>query len=85
MGYQPALSNGAYLSRANLGYWQGRRARYRGLRENLFDLRRGSVVMNMHVLSHYSVFTAAGSIIRRKPEIPGEQLAKLDCFCWTCV
>ncbi len=36
---------------AHLGYWQGRRARYRGSRKNLFDLRRCAVVHNLHVLA----------------------------------
>jgi hypothetical protein len=35
---------------AHVGRWQGRRARYRGLRKNLFDLRRCAVVHNLHVL-----------------------------------
>lgn len=37
---------------AHVTYWQGRRARYRGQRKNLFDLRRCAVVDNLHVLSH---------------------------------
>ena len=36
---------------AHVGQWQGRRARYRGLRKNLFDLRRCAVVHNLHVLA----------------------------------
>lgn len=36
---------------AHLGSWQGRRARYRGARKNLFDLRRCAVVHNLHVLA----------------------------------
>lgn len=36
---------------AHVGRWQGRRARYRGLRKNLFDLRRSAVVHNLHVLA----------------------------------
>jgi|GraSoi_2013_60cm_1033757.scaffolds.fasta_scaffold25921_2 transposase len=36
---------------AHVGHWQGRRARYRGHRKNLFDLRRCAVVDNLHVLS----------------------------------
>jgi transposase len=35
---------------AHVGRWQGWRARYRGLRKNLFDLRRVAVVHNLHVL-----------------------------------
>ena len=31
---------------------QGRRARYRGGRKNVFDLRRCAVVHNLHVLMH---------------------------------
>jgi hypothetical protein len=36
---------------AHIGRWQGRRARYRGLRKNLFDLRRNAVVHNLHVIA----------------------------------
>jgi Transposase DDE domain/Transposase domain (DUF772) len=36
---------------AHVGRWQGRHARYRGLRKNLFDLRRCAVVHNLHVLA----------------------------------
>src|SRR5262249_43569349 len=32
---------------AHVGHWQGRRARYRGTRKNLFDLRRAAVVHNL--------------------------------------
>jgi hypothetical protein len=35
---------------AHIGRWQGRRARYRGERKNVFDLRRAAVVHNLHVL-----------------------------------
>lgn len=38
---------------AHVGHWQGRRARYRGQRKNLFDLRRCAVVDNLHVLSRF--------------------------------
>ena len=37
---------------AHVGRWQGRRARYRGVRKNVFDLRRCAVVHNVHVLMH---------------------------------
>jgi hypothetical protein len=37
---------------AHIGHWQGDRARYRGQRKNLFDLRRTAVVHNLHVLKH---------------------------------
>jgi hypothetical protein len=36
---------------AHVGQWQGRRARYRGTRKNLFDLRRIAVVHNLHVIA----------------------------------
>jgi transposase len=36
---------------AHAGRWQGRRARYRGVRKNVFDLRRCAVVHNLHVLA----------------------------------
>jgi Transposase DDE domain len=35
---------------AHVGHWQGRRARYTGIRKNLFDLRRVAVVHNLHVI-----------------------------------
>lgn len=38
---------------AHIGHWQGRRARYRGVRKNLFDLRRCAVVQNLHVLARF--------------------------------
>jgi Transposase DDE domain len=34
---------------AHLGHWQGRRARYRGGRKNVFDLRRCAVIHHLHV------------------------------------
>ncbi|HEX6482478.1 MAG TPA: IS1182 family transposase [Ktedonobacteraceae bacterium] len=43
---------------AHVGQWQGRRARYRGLRKNLFDLRRCAVVHNLHVLARSQVLPA---------------------------
>jgi len=33
---------------SHVGHWQGDRARYRGTRKNLFDLRRCAVVHNLH-------------------------------------
>ena len=47
---------------AHIGHWQGRRARYRGTRKNLFDLRRVAVVHNLHVIA-------------RQPAIGNYQLA----------
>ena len=35
---------------APMGRWQGRRARYRGVRKHVFDLRRCAGVHNLHVL-----------------------------------
>ena len=40
---------------AHIGHWQGRRARYRGTRKNLFDLRRVAVVHNLHVIARQSI------------------------------
>jgi hypothetical protein len=36
---------------AHVARWQGRCARYKGLRKNLFDLRRTATVYNLHVLA----------------------------------
>jgi hypothetical protein len=38
---------------AHVGRWQGRRARYLGVRKNLFDLRRSAVVFNLHVIGRF--------------------------------
>ncbi len=38
---------------AHLGHWQGDRARYWGVRKNLFDLRRCAVVHNLHVIARW--------------------------------
>ena len=43
---------------AHIGQWQGRRARYRGVRKNLFDLRRCAVVHNLHVLARSQALSA---------------------------
>ena len=40
---------------AHVGHWQGRRARYRGTRKNLFDLRRVVVVHNLHIIARQPV------------------------------
>jgi transposase len=42
---------GAEHSLAHIGHWQGGRARYVGVRKNLFDLRRSAVVHNLHVIA----------------------------------
>jgi len=44
---------------AHIGRWQGQRARYRGARKNLFDLRRCAVVHNLHVLQRAPLAQAA--------------------------
>ena len=41
-------------SLAHIGQWQGDRARYLGIRKNLFDLRRLAVVHNLHVIARMS-------------------------------
>ncbi len=46
-------------SLAHLGWWQGDRARYRGERKNLFDLRRMAVVHNLHVIMRRPAVPAA--------------------------
>ena len=40
---------------AHVGHWQGRRARYRGTRKNLFDVRRVAVVHNLHIIARQPV------------------------------
>ena len=42
---------GVEHSLAHIGRWQGDRARYKGVRKNLFDLRRSAVVHNLHVIA----------------------------------
>ena len=42
---------GVEHSLAHIGHWQGERARYKGVRKNLFDLRRSAVVHNLHVIA----------------------------------
>jgi hypothetical protein len=42
---------GVEHSLAHIGHWQGDRARYKGERKNLFDLRRSAVVHNLHVIA----------------------------------
>jgi len=44
---------------AHIGHWQGRRARYQGIRKNLFDLRRCAVIHNLHVLARSDAFLQA--------------------------
>jgi transposase len=50
---------GAEHAPAHIGQWQGHRARYRGHRKNLFDLRRYAVIENLHVLAASPAFAAA--------------------------
>jgi len=42
---------------AHVGHWQGKRARYRNARKNLFDLRRVAVVHNLHVIARQHLAT----------------------------
>jgi hypothetical protein len=42
---------GVEYSLAHIGHWQGGRARYVGVRKNLFDLRRSAMVHNLHVIA----------------------------------
>jgi len=44
-------------SLAHIGQWQGERARYLGVRKNLFDLRRMAVVHNLHLLARMPATT----------------------------
>jgi transposase len=44
---------------AHVGRWQGHRARYRGYRKNLFDLRRCAVVHNLHAVQRPSLAAAS--------------------------
>ena len=50
---------------AHVGRWPGRRARYWGVRKNGFDLRRGAVVHNLHVLMHLPPIGQAACILDR--------------------
>lgn len=45
-------------SLAHIGRWQGDRARYVGVRKNLFDLRRVAVIHNLHILMRQRAETA---------------------------
>ena len=46
-------------STAHLNRWQGIRARYIGLRKNLFDWRRTAVVHNLHLWARFMAQTAS--------------------------
>ena len=41
---------------SHIGHWQGDRARYRGERKNLLDLRRCAVVNNLHLFARQPEF-----------------------------
>lgn len=43
----------------HVGRWQGRRARYRGVHKKLFDLRRCTIVHNLHVIARLAVCSQA--------------------------
>jgi IS5 family transposase len=45
---------------AKIGQWQGEKARYIGLRKNLFDLRRMAIVHNLHVLAQMPLTNSLG-------------------------
>jgi hypothetical protein len=49
-------------SLAHVGQWQGRRARYFGVRKNLFDLSRCAVVHNLHVIARSQPLKAELSV-----------------------
>jgi hypothetical protein len=51
-------------SLAHVGRRQGRRARYRGTRKNLFDLRRAAAVQNLETIDR-RVRAAEGDVLRR--------------------
>jgi hypothetical protein len=57
---------------AHIGQWQGRRARYRGKRKNLFDLRRTAVVHNLHVIARHGLLDqqAAWLLLDRRSSRP---------------
>ena len=48
---EPARARRGRARPGPVGRWQGRRARYRGTRKNLFDLRRVAVVHNLHIIA----------------------------------
>jgi hypothetical protein len=52
------MKTSPHHSMAHVGRWQGQRARYRGVRKNLFDMRRCTVVHNLHVLARTQQFSA---------------------------
>ncbi|QBD78833.1 hypothetical protein EPA93_23740 [Ktedonosporobacter rubrisoli] len=52
MEQQGACLKELHIDRACLSsQWPGRRARYRGIRKDLFDLRRCGVAHTLHVLA----------------------------------
>lgn len=53
-----AVEPGALWALAHVGYWQGDRARYRGVRKNLLDLRRTAVVHHLHVIARHQAAIA---------------------------
>jgi transposase len=69
---------------AHVGRWQGGRARYRGQRKNLFDLRRAAVIHNLaeNRLGFESMRAVASPIALRTPsEITISRLSCIDI--WT--
>jgi hypothetical protein len=57
-------------SLAHVGHWQGDRARYLGLRKNLFDLRRSAVVSNLHSPAHSDADARAAELLDRPSSGP---------------
>ena len=53
---------------AHIGHWQGRRARYRGTRKNLFDLRRVAVVHNLQVIARQPTTDSYQLAARQLPD-----------------
>ena len=54
-------------SLSHIGHWQGDKARYLGVRKNLFDLRRTAVVHNLHLL--VKLFKDEPELLASKPDI----------------
>ena len=65
---------------AHVGHWQGRRARYRGTRKNLFDLRRVAVVHNLHIIARQQITDGYQLAALRLPDRRSrERVATASC------
>lgn len=62
---------------SHIGRWQGDRARYVGLRKNLFDLRRTAVVHNLHVIARIVVQSQVQQPSHLTPLAASGQLATI--------